>query len=419
MEQAQMASQFECMVCKDSCEIHGSYELECGHRLCSDCFVGYVKSKVDGGRVSANDLRCPHVDEQNNQCQQELSYDQIVGVLSEEDKQKFLRFRLEQYQPGDNEMKVTCPSPDCVTYIIDKTATSVKCAQCGRKFCPHCLEEAHEGSTCEEYRRWKEENSQGDGAFNRLAEREGFRRCPVCGVMCEKVRGCNFMTCESIQCKANRVHFCYICGQQLTRADHYTHFGVHGPFGDGCVIVPNPQQARPYIHPDARVVPVHPPRPHRAYRGGAAAAPAAPAAGGPGPAPAPGIPEFLRAFLQELPGGMEVAAAQREMAAEQREIQRAMAAAQRDMAAAQRQMAADQRAVQLEAAAAQRQMAADQRARQLEAAAAQMQMAAAQRQMAAEMAAAQRQMAGEQRAMQREMAQIARAMAASQRGVMG
>ncbi|CEM38791.1 unnamed protein product [Vitrella brassicaformis CCMP3155] len=60
--------------------------------------------------------------------------------------------------------------------------------------------------------------------------------------MCEKARGCNFMKCESSQCRGQGVYFCYICG-------HYSHF-PNGPYEYCCVNVPQPARLPPSEQPE-------------------------------------------------------------------------------------------------------------------------------------------------------------------------
>ncbi|KAI9019881.1 hypothetical protein DFJ74DRAFT_141126 [Hyaloraphidium curvatum] len=48
--------------------------------------------------------------------------------------------------------------------------------------------------------------AEPDAAFNAIADREGWKKCPFCGIMVEKVDGCNHITCT--RC---RNHFCYRC----------------------------------------------------------------------------------------------------------------------------------------------------------------------------------------------------------------
>ena len=52
------------------------------------------------------------------------------------------------------------------------------------------------------------------------------RRCPSCGVMVEKMSGCDHITCR---CNA---HWCFACGELSTEDDIYKHMSIkHGGYG--------------------------------------------------------------------------------------------------------------------------------------------------------------------------------------------
>ena len=52
-------SNFNCSICLETKEIHGSYSLDCSHRLCAECIFNHVTSKVRDKKVSSADLTCP------------------------------------------------------------------------------------------------------------------------------------------------------------------------------------------------------------------------------------------------------------------------------------------------------------------------------------------------------------------------
>ncbi|CEM08887.1 unnamed protein product [Vitrella brassicaformis CCMP3155] len=189
--------EFECMICRDDRHVGESTEMDCGHRICNDCFARYVKSKVDEAKVSTTELRCPGFDSDGQPCAMGLSVPQIMGALCAADREKYLRYRFDQWEPLDEgEIKVTCPAPNCATFIIDKTLKKVKYPKCNKEFCPHCSENAHDG-TCEQYQQWKLDNNHGEQAFNRIAAPERWK---------------------SRQCMARGgTYFCYLCGQRLTQ----------------------------------------------------------------------------------------------------------------------------------------------------------------------------------------------------------
>lgn len=106
------------------------------------------------------------------------------------------------------------------------------CPKCHNTFCPHCFEKPHENLSCEDYLKWKTENDNADKAFNEFLQKNAFRACPHCGANCEKVAGCNYMTCGSAECKRKKC-FCYLCGIALVENQHFSHF-LNNPYGPNC-----------------------------------------------------------------------------------------------------------------------------------------------------------------------------------------
>lgn len=98
--------------------------------------------------------------------------------------------------------------------------------------CPRCGMDEHEGVTCEKFQEWQRDNSRADRRFNELMAQERWRRCPSCGMASERAGGCNFMQCNSAKCQ-KRTYWCYICGRQLAREDHYSHY-PRSPYEDVC-----------------------------------------------------------------------------------------------------------------------------------------------------------------------------------------
>mmetsp|Transcript_11680 Transcript_11680/g.11598 ORF Transcript_11680/g.11598 Transcript_11680/m.11598 type:complete len:121 (+) Transcript_11680:209-571(+) len=109
---------------------------------------------------------------------------------------------------------------------------SFACPNCPNKFCPHCSDDVHEGTTCEQYKQWKIDNNEGEQRFQDYMKAQKFKNCPHCGVPCERFSGCKFMTCNSQECKKQKF-FCYLCGTKLEHSQHWTHF-FNSPFGEHC-----------------------------------------------------------------------------------------------------------------------------------------------------------------------------------------
>jgi len=108
--------------------------------------------------------------------------------------------------------------------------------------CCRCCLPAHLGETCEERARRLRAAplSDADRQFEAAVESEGWTRCPRCRAPTVHEQGCYFMQCQSEACRG-RVHFCYLCGEELDGSDHAPgrslgHF-PRGPYNMECVNV--------------------------------------------------------------------------------------------------------------------------------------------------------------------------------------
>jgi E3 ubiquitin-protein ligase RNF144 len=71
--------------------------------------------------------------------------------------------------------------------------------------------------TCEEYAELKSNDPQ-NAMLRVVAKAAGWQQCPRCKHMTERSAGCKFMVCR---CRAS---FCYLCGVELTAAQHCSHY---------------------------------------------------------------------------------------------------------------------------------------------------------------------------------------------------
>jgi len=249
---ASTSASCRCPICLEDLSSKGSEEegegdegevgLPCKHRLCRDCFVNYIESLVNSGRVGDEDLCCPLPE-----CRSAVTTAFLTAFLAGKEEHRRLRERLldfqaQRFQPeaGDGEQFLTCPTANCAKLLVPnelvENQEAVTCPTCSCNFCAGCCQQAHPGLTCEdaEFRRM-------DPALRKLMEKETWVRCPSCRHLCERESGCNFMTCPSEVCQS-KTHFCYLCGVVLAASDHAAHYegfegavGRMGPFGSVCV----------------------------------------------------------------------------------------------------------------------------------------------------------------------------------------
>mmetsp|Transcript_21499 Transcript_21499/g.47696 ORF Transcript_21499/g.47696 Transcript_21499/m.47696 type:complete len:411 (-) Transcript_21499:329-1561(-) len=216
--------------------------LQCGHEVCADCVGQYLESRIGEGRVASAELCCPLPG-----CRMAFSEDFIERILKgfpggPELHARLLDFQARRFEldPAGDERLLNCPSAGCGKVIVHRSvverAEAVSCPTCSRKFCGACCQAVHPGASCE-----SAEAERMDPELKALMAQEHWKRCPSCRSLCERECGCNFMTCPSESCQG-RTHFCYLCGELLTKADHAAHYegfsgalGRVGPFGSVCL----------------------------------------------------------------------------------------------------------------------------------------------------------------------------------------
>ncbi|OMJ82568.1 hypothetical protein SteCoe_16673 [Stentor coeruleus] len=104
--------------------------------------------------------------------------------------------------------------------------------------CPKCRDIPHIGLTCEIYKKKKEEEKAAkdkadEDEFIEAAKKFGYKTCPHCKSMCERISGCNFIKCYSKICAGNN-NFCMLCEKAITDAQHCSHYKAQGPYGKIC-----------------------------------------------------------------------------------------------------------------------------------------------------------------------------------------
>lgn len=200
---------FHCEICLKKSIIESGITLDCDHRFCKICLKDYISEKINSNQLGENDFCCP-------KCPKEISPHIVQGNFPAEIFSKFLDFKMNFFSPDSQEFVYkTCPH--CPARMeISVRIKEVQCKGCGAVYCPQC-NILHSGRKC------KDQESD---------ERSEENTCPKCKEGVEKLEGCNFVKCPWPNCRNS--YFCYLCGKELTRVQHYSHFTKSGPFGGTC-----------------------------------------------------------------------------------------------------------------------------------------------------------------------------------------
>ena len=188
----------KCLICLG--DLDDPVEIEkCKHKFCYECFNSYLVNLINNNNIDK--IPCP-----KNKCSnKELTEEFFSQYLSEQEYFKYRQFKSKNEIARDAK-KFFCPF--CNSYaqiegnIEDYDSnnpnykkTTLKCKN-GHEFCS-CGRPLHEN-----------ECYHDDKEFKDLIANEQIKKCPKCGFLIKKLRGCNHMTCGNPACK---YEFCWLC----------------------------------------------------------------------------------------------------------------------------------------------------------------------------------------------------------------
>ena len=197
----------ECPICLD--EFENPIEIEpCKHKLCQECFSSYLTDLIIKNNI--DNIPCP-IKKCENKSISENFFSQFI---SEQIYFKYRQFKA-QNEIAKDPKKFFCPHCDSFALIEDDlekynnnspnyVKSKLKCEK-GHEFCS-CGRPLHEGDCYKE-----------DQAFKDLMIKENVKKCPKCGFLIKKNKGCNHITCGNPSCK---YEFCWICMKESI-PDHY------------------------------------------------------------------------------------------------------------------------------------------------------------------------------------------------------
>ncbi len=188
----------KCPICMDDFE--EPVEIEnCKHKFCYECFNLYLVNLINNNNIDK--IPCP----KKNCSNKELSENFFSQYLSEQEYFKYRQFKS-QNEIARDAKKFFCPHCNSYAEIqgniddYDSNNPNYKKSilQCknGHNFCS-CGRPIHENDCFQDEKEFKE-----------LIANEEIKKCPKCGFLIKKNRGCNHMTCGNPLCK---YEFCWLC----------------------------------------------------------------------------------------------------------------------------------------------------------------------------------------------------------------
>jgi ariadne-1 len=188
-----------CEICFES--IEGEIRTwKCGHKICNECFQGYLVEKVSNNACLAV-ISCPGF-----RCDTILSDDEVMNSLTNEmDRKKYMQVIANEFVVT-NRMLRWCSAPNCTNAIeVNDTVKqpAVRCS-CGNTFCFLCSNFIHDLISCDLVKRYETLKASDYGSTHWIAKH--CKPCPSCKNEIEKNGGCNHMTCRHCHHE-----FCWLC----------------------------------------------------------------------------------------------------------------------------------------------------------------------------------------------------------------
>ncbi|XP_043189750.1 E3 ubiquitin-protein ligase ariadne-1-like isoform X2 [Amphibalanus amphitrite] len=199
--QPQLGGVEQCEICLTEQPSSAMSGLACGHRFCSDCWSGYLTTRVMEDGVGCTISCAAHG------CDILVDDETVLRLVTEPRVLARYQRLITDTFVQCNRRLCWCPSPDCgrAVRVAYPDARPVLCG-CGHRFCFACGDLWHEPVRCHLLKRWRKKCDDDSETFNWLSA--NTKECPKCKVTIEKDGGCNHMICKNQSCRAD---FCWVC----------------------------------------------------------------------------------------------------------------------------------------------------------------------------------------------------------------
>ncbi|KAJ6525855.1 hypothetical protein B0H10DRAFT_2156894 [Mycena sp. CBHHK59/15] len=204
--------QFNCVVCMETHSLEDVALVEpCQHMFCRSCMRNHVQSRLEARQLPIYCPTCPtgRASPQTAANPSEIG-DELIQILGITRRHLII---LEELQKAPFSVPVQCPA--CRnTVSLDREqhqrARILTCPlpRCAGMWCKQCNQRVSPNAR---------HSCDGEAETQDLARRAGWKTCPGCSILTEKIEGCDHMTCPVPHCHS---HFCYACGALIIRANH-------------------------------------------------------------------------------------------------------------------------------------------------------------------------------------------------------
>lgn len=216
-----------CSICYSYKTKENFRKLNCNHEFCINCLNSAILLKINSNE---SEIICP-----SQGCGIAINYYLIKSFINEENFEKYDQLLLKSLFLENckaKEKKIPCPKCN-ISFFIWEDSSYFCCPKCKKTYCSNenCLGDwnFHAGKNCKEY--FNENSDKNEKLFIDYRKKEKIAQCPKCRTVIEKIKGCNYIRCESNICQKKTL-FCYLCGELLKDIHLKEHFFDQNIFGE-------------------------------------------------------------------------------------------------------------------------------------------------------------------------------------------
>lgn len=166
----------------------------CRHEICKKCIANYIKTSLDV------EIKCPIIADDTQQCDKFIQDRELRCFIT---NAEYLIHLKKSLTLAETSIKNSfhCKTPNCIGWIEivnQNHLRNFRCVVCNRTNCVKC-KSIHEGISCVEFKRMfghRDENLSKNYIQRMLRERK-VMKCPKCGILVQKINGCNHLKCLS------------------------------------------------------------------------------------------------------------------------------------------------------------------------------------------------------------------------------
>lgn len=210
---------FKCPICLRWHSKFADYviTLHCGHMMHRNCARHCAKADMSYIHTLP---RCPECSANGKITL--ITEQQIASLADDKLTQMYNKLIIERKYQGKINI-FQCPTPDCLQLAeLSKDTNRFNCNSCGSSYCTKCQRHYHPNESCDEYgKRECKDEIENEQKLKELARKNGWKSCPNCGTMIERVYGCFHMKCPNPSCQT---HYCDMCGKGLDPKHWKRHF---------------------------------------------------------------------------------------------------------------------------------------------------------------------------------------------------